>query len=160
MTANGMPDTETYLHRIGRTGRFGRVGVSISLIYDSDSWLALTHIGRFFGVPLTGIDTSDWDAVESAVKKVIKSSRKENAAEDAMTGLDRESRAKAEQRETGQWRVSEVKADKREQGNWQNTEVKADRREQGDWQNTVVKADEQQQGGWHADEKEQSQFRW
>lgn len=80
MTAMGMPDTETYLHRIGRTGRFGRVGVSISLIHDKMSWLALKHIGEFFGVPLTGIDTSDWDAVETAVKRVIKSSRKESTA--------------------------------------------------------------------------------
>ena len=26
------PDPETYLHRIGRTGRFGRIGVSISFV--------------------------------------------------------------------------------------------------------------------------------
>ncbi|MCJ1270972.1 RNA helicase required for poly(A+) mRNA export [Lobaria immixta] len=84
MTGHGTPDTETYLHRIGRTGRFGRVGVSISLIHNRESWLALRHIGDFFGVPLTGIDTSDWDAVETAVKKVIKSSRKEAAAEENM----------------------------------------------------------------------------
>lgn len=82
MNAQGQPDTETYLHRIGRTGRFGRIGVSISLIHDRASWSALTQIGEFFGVPLTGIDTSDWDAVESAVKKVIKHSRKEIGAEE------------------------------------------------------------------------------
>lgn len=80
MTVSNEPDVETYLHRIGRTGRFGRVGVSISLIHDKASWEVLKHISDFFGTPLTGIDTSDWDAVESAVKFVIKSSRKEAAA--------------------------------------------------------------------------------
>lgn len=30
-------DAETYLHRIGRTGRFGRKGIAISLVYDDKS---------------------------------------------------------------------------------------------------------------------------
>ncbi|CAG8754508.1 10553_t:CDS:2, partial [Cetraspora pellucida] len=29
------PDFETYLHRIGRTGRFGRTGVSINFVHDA-----------------------------------------------------------------------------------------------------------------------------
>lgn len=29
------PDPDTYLHRIGRTGRFGRKGVAINLIHVS-----------------------------------------------------------------------------------------------------------------------------
>lgn len=80
MTVNHAPDTETYLHRIGRTGRFGRIGVSISLVHDETSWRVLKQIADFFGTQLTGIDTTDWDAVESAVKHVIKSSRKESTA--------------------------------------------------------------------------------
>ena len=31
---NGNPDFETYLHRIGRTGRFGRKGTALNLISD------------------------------------------------------------------------------------------------------------------------------
>jgi superfamily II DNA/RNA helicase len=31
------PDTETYVHRIGRTGRFGRRGVAINFVYDQRS---------------------------------------------------------------------------------------------------------------------------
>ena len=42
------PDPETYLHRIGRTGRFGRVGVSISFIFDKKSFLALVSIADQF----------------------------------------------------------------------------------------------------------------
>ncbi|MCJ1349610.1 RNA helicase required for poly(A+) mRNA export [Peltigera leucophlebia] len=78
LTATGQPDTETYLHRIGRTGRFGRVGVSISLLHNQRTWEQLKEIGDYFGCQLTGVDTSDWDAVEKAVKAIIKSSRRDN----------------------------------------------------------------------------------
>jgi ATP-dependent RNA helicase DDX19/DBP5 len=44
------PDPETYLHRIGRTGRFGRVGVSISFVFDKKSFLALDHIAKHYGM--------------------------------------------------------------------------------------------------------------
>lgn len=32
VTRDGYPDFETYLHRIGRTGRFGRPGVAIDFV--------------------------------------------------------------------------------------------------------------------------------
>lgn len=150
-----MPDTETYLHRIGRTGRFGRIGVSISLVHDSNSWRALSHIGDFFGVPLTGIDTSDWDAVESAVKRVIKTSRKENAAaeenQDEMFMADG-------QAQSGRRNV-EAKADEGQQTQWGNSSVQANNREQGNWQDMVVTADKPQQDGWRADDK-QGKSQW
>ncbi|KAL9108839.1 MAG: hypothetical protein Q9187_008247 [Circinaria calcarea] len=73
--AKGRPDPQTYLHRIGRTGRFGRVGVSISFVYDKKSWEMLMQIQNYFQIEMTRIDTSDWDMVEETVKKVIKSSR-------------------------------------------------------------------------------------
>ncbi|KAI9830876.1 MAG: RNA helicase required for poly(A+) mRNA export [Phylliscum demangeonii] len=73
--ANGNADPQTYLHRIGRTGRFGRVGVSISFVYDQRSWSLLQTIGQYFNVPITRVETSDWDEVEKAVQRVIKSSR-------------------------------------------------------------------------------------
>ena len=74
-TANGEPDAQTYLHRIGRTGRFGRVGVSISFVYDKRSWQMLKEIQDYFKCEMTRVDTSDWDQVEETVKRVIKSSR-------------------------------------------------------------------------------------
>lgn len=42
------PDFETYLHRIGRTGRFGRKGTAISLISDDKSIAALAAIEQHF----------------------------------------------------------------------------------------------------------------
>ncbi|PFH61648.1 hypothetical protein XA68_16737 [Ophiocordyceps unilateralis] len=69
------PDAETYLHRIGRTGRFGRVGVSISFVYDRKSFEALNTIVSSFGIDLVRLDTDDWDDAEEKVKEVIKRNR-------------------------------------------------------------------------------------
>lgn len=69
------PDAETYLHRIGRTGRFGRVGVSISFVHDKKSFDALSLIATQYGIDLVFLDTEDWDEAESRVKEVIKKNR-------------------------------------------------------------------------------------
>jgi ATP-dependent RNA helicase DDX19/DBP5 len=69
------PDPETYLHRIGRTGRFGRVGVSISFVYDKSSFVALATIANHYGIDLVKLNYEDWDETEEVVQKVIKSSR-------------------------------------------------------------------------------------
>mmetsp|Transcript_3312 Transcript_3312/g.6127 ORF Transcript_3312/g.6127 Transcript_3312/m.6127 type:complete len:596 (+) Transcript_3312:136-1923(+) len=45
---DGNPDFETYLHRIGRTGRFGRKGTAISLISDQRSIEVLAAIEAHF----------------------------------------------------------------------------------------------------------------
>ena len=45
---NGEPDFETYLHRIGRTGRFGRKGTAINLISDERSLEVLAAIESHF----------------------------------------------------------------------------------------------------------------
>lgn len=66
------PDPSTYLHRIGRTGRFGRVGVSVSFIHDRRSYEQMEYIRQYFGVQMTRVPTDDMDEVERVVKKVIK----------------------------------------------------------------------------------------
>jgi ATP-dependent RNA helicase DDX19/DBP5 len=68
-------DPETYLHRIGRTGRFGRVGVSISFVYDKNSYNALNSIASHYGIDLVHLPIDDWDECETTVQRVIKSSR-------------------------------------------------------------------------------------
>ncbi|KAH6652758.1 P-loop containing nucleoside triphosphate hydrolase protein [Truncatella angustata] len=69
------PDAETYLHRIGRTGRFGRVGVSITFIYDKKSFEALQDIAEKYEIDLIRLVPDDWDATEAEVQRVIKSTR-------------------------------------------------------------------------------------
>ena len=69
------PDAETYLHRIGRTGRFGRVGVSISFVHDRKSFDALSQIAEHYGIDLIQLSPEDWDFTEKKVQDVIKSTR-------------------------------------------------------------------------------------
>ncbi|KAI2777417.1 DEAD-domain-containing protein [Daldinia loculata] len=72
---DSMHDTETYLHRIGRTGRFGRVGVSITFISDKKSFDALNAIAQDLEIDLVALKPDDWDETEEQVQRVIKSSR-------------------------------------------------------------------------------------
>jgi ATP-dependent RNA helicase DDX19/DBP5 len=69
------PDPQTYLHRIGRTGRFGRVGVAVTFVSSRKDWQNLMEISKYFGVPINQVSTEDWDELEEEVTKIIKSSR-------------------------------------------------------------------------------------
>ncbi|KAK7192579.1 RNA helicase required for poly(A+) mRNA export [Paraphaeosphaeria sporulosa] len=74
--ANGRdPDPETYLHRIGRTGRFGRVGVALTLIHDRQTWEQLHAIADYYKTEVLPLPLDDWDTVEETITKVIKNSR-------------------------------------------------------------------------------------
>lgn len=42
-------DCETYLHRIGRTGRFGKTGIAINLIDSQESMDIMRQIEKHFG---------------------------------------------------------------------------------------------------------------
>lgn len=72
---DGAPDTETYLHRIGRTGRFGRVGVSITFVSDKKSFMSMRKIAEELEIELVQLSPDDWDETEQKVQRVIKSSR-------------------------------------------------------------------------------------
>ncbi|KHJ31238.1 putative atp-dependent rna helicase dbp5 [Erysiphe necator] len=72
---NEIPDAETYLHRIGRTGRFGRSGVSISFVFDSRSFQCLKEITDVYKIDLVRLDHEDWDEAEATIQRVIKTSR-------------------------------------------------------------------------------------
>lgn len=68
-------DTQTYLHRIGRTGRFGRVGCSISFMCSPRDFRMIQEIQDYFSIKMLGLRTSDWDEVEKNIKSVLKSTR-------------------------------------------------------------------------------------
>jgi ATP-dependent RNA helicase DDX19/DBP5 len=70
---NQQPDPSTYLHRIGRTGRFGRRGVSISFIDSKKSYECLMAISNYFGgLEMIKLPNDDWDEIEEIVKKAFK----------------------------------------------------------------------------------------
>lgn len=75
-----LPDAETFLHRVGRTGRFGKVGVALTLVHDKTSWSLFRDICNELGIQPTKLDTEDWDDVERVVKTIIKSSRNVNSS--------------------------------------------------------------------------------
>ena len=85
-TLDGGPDYETYLHRIGRTGRFGRTGAALSFVHDRKSWQNLMAICKHFQVEPTKLDTSDWDGVEKMLKMVMKNARNATASSGAVGG--------------------------------------------------------------------------
>lgn len=45
---DGNPDNETYLHRIGRTGRFGKRGLAINMVDSKHSMNILNRIQEHF----------------------------------------------------------------------------------------------------------------
>ncbi|KAI6784357.1 ATP-dependent RNA helicase-like protein [Emericellopsis cladophorae] len=89
------PDHETYLHRIGRTGRFGRVGVSISFVSDKKSYQGLNKIATHYGIDLVKLDTEDWDDAEEKVKDVIKKNRAQASYAPSATDSQKQAQAAA-----------------------------------------------------------------
>lgn len=60
----GRADCETYLHRIGRTGRFGKHGLAINLVDGPRSMAILKDIERHFGKDIIKLDAEDVDEIE------------------------------------------------------------------------------------------------
>lgn len=50
LTQDHKPDFETYLHRIGRTGRFGKKGLAINMVDSRQSFATLKAIEKYFGI--------------------------------------------------------------------------------------------------------------
>merc|ERR1712048_436390 len=65
---NGKADCETYLHRIGRTGRFGKHGLAINLVDGPKAMNVLKDIEVHFGRPIVKLDAEDVDEIEKLTK--------------------------------------------------------------------------------------------
>ncbi|EIW84301.1 ATP-dependent RNA helicase DBP5 [Coniophora puteana RWD-64-598 SS2] len=72
-SGDALPDIETYIHRIGRTGRFGRKGISINFVHDQRTWQQMEMIEKTLGRKIVRIKTDDLDDMEESMKKVLKS---------------------------------------------------------------------------------------
>jgi ATP-dependent RNA helicase DDX19/DBP5 len=70
--ADERPDIETYIHRIGRTGRFGRRGISINFVHDKKTWLQMEQIEKALGRKIMRIETNDLDEMEAKMKAALK----------------------------------------------------------------------------------------
>ena len=49
MDQNRQADHDTYLHRIGRTGRFGKSGIAINMVDGPQSMSVLRNLEQYFG---------------------------------------------------------------------------------------------------------------
>lgn len=58
------PDFETYLHRIGRTGRFGKKGLAINFVDGPRSTQMVKKIGEHFGKEIHPLAVDDIDELE------------------------------------------------------------------------------------------------
>lgn len=54
---DGNPDNETYLHRIGRTGRFGKRGLAVNMVDSKHSMNILNRIQEHFS-ELLGVSSA------------------------------------------------------------------------------------------------------
>lgn len=66
MGRRGEPDHETYMHRIGRTGRFGLKGVAVNLVCSKDKPM-LEKIKSFYKCSMTQL-SGDCEEIESLLK--------------------------------------------------------------------------------------------
>ncbi|XP_034186910.1 putative ATP-dependent RNA helicase Dbp80 [Osmia lignaria lignaria] len=64
MDQNRQADCETYLHRIGRTGRFGKSGIAINLIDSPHAMQLCKDIEKHFGKKIHYLDAEDADEIE------------------------------------------------------------------------------------------------
>ncbi|GAB1607912.1 ATP-dependent RNA helicase DDX19A-like, partial [Argonauta hians] len=60
---DGKPDFETYLHRIGRTGRFGKEGIALNMV-GRNNLNNLHEIERHFARTIQKLDANDVDELE------------------------------------------------------------------------------------------------
>uniref|UniRef100_A0A9J8BKB5 RNA helicase n=1 Tax=Cyprinus carpio carpio TaxID=630221 RepID=A0A9J8BKB5_CYPCA len=61
---DGNPDNETYLHRIGRTGRFGKRGLAVNMVDSQRSMEILKTYEKHFNKKIGRLDTDDLDEIE------------------------------------------------------------------------------------------------
>ncbi|KAL3227676.1 hypothetical protein MRX96_003646 [Rhipicephalus microplus] len=64
----GRADCETYLHRIGRTGRFGKSGFAVNLVEGSRGLQVIKQIEEHFARTIKKLDFKDLDQLESMVR--------------------------------------------------------------------------------------------
>lgn len=61
-------DAETYLHRIGRAGRFGRKGLAINLVYDDRGMAMVEELIKYYKKEIVPID--DVEALQERIKSL------------------------------------------------------------------------------------------
>jgi len=69
-TKFGAPDFETYLHRIGRSARYGKSGLAINLVHDERSLGQLKQISDHFHKKIDEIPLGKLDQLEKILEEL------------------------------------------------------------------------------------------
>ncbi|CAJ1084510.1 ATP-dependent RNA helicase DDX19A [Xyrichtys novacula] len=64
---DGNADNETYLHRIGRTGRFGRRGFAVNMVDSKHSMDIIKQIEMHFNRKISKLDTTNLEEMEALI---------------------------------------------------------------------------------------------
>jgi ATP-dependent RNA helicase DDX19/DBP5 len=67
---SGKPDSETYLHRCGRSARYGRPGVVINFVHDKKSLLVIKDIETLLKKPIEEMKIEQIPELEDIMKKI------------------------------------------------------------------------------------------
>ncbi|KAH7978228.1 hypothetical protein HPB49_004871 [Dermacentor silvarum] len=60
----GRADCETYLHRIGRAGRFGKSAIAVSMVEGNHNLAVLKQIEEHFGRPIQNLNAEDMEELQ------------------------------------------------------------------------------------------------
>lgn len=61
-------DYETYLHRIGRSGRFGKSGLAVNLVDDIRTLNMIAKLNKHFGIEIKELNAGDVEELEKIVQ--------------------------------------------------------------------------------------------
>lgn len=67
----GQPDYSTYLHRIGRSGRFGRSGIAINFVHDAQSKRHLQAIEAYFSREIKRFPMEEIDKLDAMLREIL-----------------------------------------------------------------------------------------
>ena len=62
------PDYANFMHRVGRTGRFGTDGIAVSLMCDEDEQEFMNLIGKHYDIEIE--ELKSFDVLVDALKKM------------------------------------------------------------------------------------------
>lgn len=77
LDAYNKPDPQTYLHRIGRSGRFGRKGIAINFVHDEESKRNLRFFEKHFNIRINEFPKEKIDDLQSMLEKIQDEAQKE-----------------------------------------------------------------------------------
>jgi len=80
LNAENKPDFETYLHRIGRSGRFGRKGIAINFVHDSQSRKDLKIFEDFFKRKIEPFAADKIEQLQGMLEKLQEDEKKAEEA--------------------------------------------------------------------------------